>query len=64
VLIIAMLFVILDNWYAQLNEYQEQYNTAPHRSLGQNRSSFEVFFGRKPNFDLALLGNEIEGCYY
>ena len=38
-----------------LSLYQEQYNTSPHRSLGQERSPFEVFFGRKCNFDLSLL---------
>ena len=41
-----------------LSLYQEQYNTSPHRSLGQGRSPFEVFLGRKCNFDLSLLREE------
>ena len=36
-----------------MDDYQNQYNTGIHRSLGV--SPFEVFFGRPLNFDLALL---------
>ena len=41
-----------------LSLYQGRYNTSPHRSLGKERSPFEVFFGRKCNFDLSLLKEE------
>ena len=41
-----------------LSLYQDQYNTSPHCSLGKERSPFEVFFGRKCNFDLLLLTEE------
>ena len=35
--------------------YQDQYNTSPHRLLGKERSLFEVFFGKRCDFDLLLL---------
>ena len=35
--------------------YQDQYNTSPHRLLGKERSPFEVFFGKRCDFDLLLL---------
>ena len=38
-----------------LSLYQDQYNTSPHRLLGKERSPFEVFFGKRCNFDLLLL---------
>ena len=34
-------------------------NTSLHQSLGKGRTPFEVFFGRKCNFDLSLLSHEI-----
>ena len=38
-----------------LSLYQDQYNTSPHRLLGKERSPFEVFFGKRCDFDLLLL---------
>ena len=38
-----------------LSLYQDQYTTSPHRLLGKEKSYFEVFFGRRCNFDLLLL---------
>ena len=39
--------------------YQDQHNSSQHRSLGKERAPFEVFFGKKCNFDLSLLSHEI-----
>ena len=36
-----------------LSLYQDQYNTSSHRLLGNERSPFEVFFGKR--CDLLLL---------
>ena len=38
-----------------LSLYQEQRNTSPHRLLEKERSPFEVFFGKRCDFDLLLL---------
>ena len=38
-----------------LSLYQEQHNTSPHRLLEKERSPFEVFFGKRCDFDLLLL---------
>ena len=55
----SLLFIIEGKtWVDFLSLYQDQYNTSPHRSLGKERSPFEVFFGRKCNFDFSLLREE------
>ena len=38
-----------------LSLYQDQYNTSPYRLLGKEGSPFEVFFGKRCDFDLLLL---------
>ena len=46
------------HWLESLEEYNVKYNTAPHRSLGKDRSPFELFYGRKPNCDINMLFTE------
>ena len=38
-----------------LSLYQDQYNTSPYHLLGEEESYFEVFFGKRCDFDLLLL---------
>ena len=38
-----------------LSLYQDQYNTSPYHLLGEEGSYFEVFFGKRCDFDLLLL---------
>ena len=45
----------MDFWLDFLSLYQDQYNTSPHRLLGKERSTFEVFFGTRCDFHLLLL---------
>ena len=46
------------SWVDALETYQNQYNTGVHRSLGTNVSPFEIFFGRKINFNLEILESD------
>ena len=38
-----------------LSLYQDQYSSLSHHLLGKERSHFEVFLGKRCNFDLLLL---------
>ena len=51
----------LKTWVDFLSLYQDICNTLPHRSLGKERSPFEVLFGRRCNFDLLLLREDCKG---
>ena len=46
--------VLISYLYTKINTIHQR-----NRSLGKERAPFEVFFGRKCNFDLLLLSHEI-----
>ena len=48
-------------WVDFLSLNQDIYNTLPSWLLGKERSPFEVFFGRRWNFDLLLLKEDCKG---